>query len=406
MKGPLVDKPSETFAGRSWLENFPDPDRVLAEKLVDSLEIHDHVKVLNAIHSKLIEMFQDQPHRLPCVLIPIRSQEDLKPIPVTGHVAYATFDPGANLPVLAGSEADVGNVIRTLTEERPDEFLPPATDIYTLKKLKVRSMALVTDYCGSGKQATSFADTFLRNRTLASWISARNLEISVLAYASSLSGINSLRAKKGITFHTVIAARSIDLANWSPEQRQRIVDLCLRYSDPESTNPPLGYKDSFGLHLTNLRVPNNLPQILIRSGGDWPGLFPGRSIPLDFYRQLNSYDPPVSLEGILRNNRGGVIAERVTERERPIPGLRALAFLHLLSIGLSEQTALNMLKLSEAEQVELRTSLISMGLITLDCALTQSGHDELKRNSWKAFKPPRARTHRGNYVEYIPTQLR
>lgn len=401
-----ASRPSETDAGRRWLSNFPAADRASAELLIDSLEIHDHVKVINGLRAALtrrLETFADQ---FPAVLIPIRSKVDLPVLPDGEHTAYDTYDPGAGLPVLPGSEADIGSLIRDLTTEYPNDFLPPDLGIEDLRSRKVRSLILVTDYCGSGKQAIRFADTFIRNRTLASWISTRLLSVNVLAYASSLRGIGRLSDKKGISFQTVIAANSIELANWNSIQRNHIVELCSKYAEEGCSDEALGYEASFGLHLTNLRVPNNLPQILIRGEGSWLGLFPGRSIPVDFSEQLLSYEAPLSLEQMLQNNSAARIAERITERDRPVPGLRALAALQLLNLGIPPLKVFNMLKLSPIEQTVLQTSLIAMGLITLEYSVTESGMRELKRNRWKGFKPPRTRQRRQTYVEYIPTQLR
>lgn len=403
-----AEKPSETSVGKKWLANFATEDRETARLLIDDLEIKDHSEILTELRRELLQWAEESSQAFPAVLIPIRSQEDLPALHAEEkHVAYETFNPGAGFPVLPGSEADIGAVIRGIISSRPSKFLSPELTLDSLRQSKVRSIMLLTDYCGSGKQASQFVDTFTRNRTIASWVSSGHVAIKVLAYASSLGGYHVLGEKRGVEFRSLNVARSIEMVTWSAQDRARVVELCEKYADSSIKDQgALGYKESFGLYLSNQRVPNNLPQILIRKEGDWPGFFPDRGFDPKLFHELRTYEPSLSLVEALSSNGGKAVASSSSVWARPVPALRALFVLQLLTSGVPESKIFAMLKLGEDGERLLRTSLIALGLIDFDGNVTDSGTKELERSSWRGYKPPRLRNRFSGPVDYIPTQLR
>jgi len=404
MKPVTANKPSETTAGQKWLEHFATADQSVAVRLIDSLEIHDHVEIMSDLKNELTLRSVDSPDLFPAGLVAIRSLEDLPAAPT--HVAYDTYNPGLSFASLPGSEADIGAMSRGLVDNSPELFLSPELDISELKHKAARSLLLVTDYSGSGKQAARFAATFTQNSTIASWISYKLISIHVLSYASSLAASQLLRQQKHVTFQTITTAKSAHSANWSMDQRAEIEELCVKYADPSLPEQALGYGDSFGLYLSNFRVPNNLPQILIRAHGAWPGLFPNRSLPDGFYKELPSYRPALSLPQTLRNLGAEDIAVKLESSRRPVPGLRALAALHLLDYGMTDDQVFGMLQLSDADLDKLKTTLMFLQLIDIDFRVTKAGRQELSNARRTGFKPQRYKHEPSGPVDYLPTQLR
>ncbi len=398
--------PSETTAGQAWLEHFVGKEHEAAKALIDSLEIHDHAEVINGLKTHLSELLKVSPTHFPAGLIPIRSLEDLPKSINTQPVAYKTFQPGFPFSPIPGSEAEIGSLFRGLIKNSPEMFLSPELDIHELKEKKARSLFLVTDYSGSGKQAQRFAETFTQNSTIASWISLGILQIHVVSYASSLAAGQLFRNERHISFRTITTAKSASSANWSLQQREDIKSLCVKHASSSSPMEPLGYGKSFGLYLSNIRVPNNLPQILIRDGGKWPGLFPNRELPEGFYEELRSYQPHVSLTQTLRNMGASDIANKLEESNRPVRGLRALAVLHLLDHNIAEDQVFAMLKLPENNLKLLKSTLISLGLMTLKNRVTEAGKRELSYARRSGYKPSKFHHNTSTPLDYIPTQLR
>jgi hypothetical protein len=401
-------KPSLTTAGSKWVEMFGDAFKEPASLLIDSLEIHDQTRVLNSIIQKIRFIASNGPDPQPILLIPIRSMEDLPLIEsdLEEHVAYKTFNPGSSFPALPGSEADIGGVIRTLVQADPEVFLSPEITLDELRERKVRSICLVTDYSGSGNQALRFAQAFMRNSTIASWISYGFVKINIVSYAASLDASALFRNQKHVHFWTSAVVKSAASADWSEEQRTGILDFCVSNADTVDNNLPLGYGGSFGLYLTNLRVPNNLPQVLIRSGGNPPGLFAGREMPAEFYKELPVYTPAPSLDRLLRNLGAEDLADLLLDETRPIRALRTLATLHLLDYGIPSAQIDAMLGLDEHKSLELRSSLIALECMTLDGFLTKRGRVELKRARHRGWLPRGSKHTHSGAVPYIPSQLR
>lgn len=397
-----------TGRGRYWISQFAEADQSIAALLIDSLEIHDHAEIMKSIGEQVRGLVNSNPENTPVALVPIRSIEDLPEL-ADGrleHVAYQTFDPGASYPSLPGSEAEIGGLIRGLIDGDRSNLLSPEASLSQLRAVKARKFCLITDYSGSGKQASRFARTFKSNTTIASWISYRLMEINVVTYAASLEASEIFQNDRHVNFQTQIFAKSARSADWSASQRQRINQLCQDYANEDEQYPALGYGDSFGLYLTNLRVPNNLPQILIRAKGHHPGLFAGREVPNDFFNELRSYNPSPSLDRTLRNLGAEDLADHLEAETRPVRGLRALAALHLLDYGMSEEHVYAMLGVSASKLIDLKTSLIALGCISLDGRLTKRGKAELQHARRKGLARPKYRHKPAPPVPYEPTQLR
>lgn len=402
-----VTRPSETSAGRSFVDHFEEKDQSTARLLIDSLEIHNFSHILNALREEVSQAVGTRDGS-PAILIPIRSQEDLLELPGgADHIAYRTFQPGAGFSPMPGSEGEIGSIISSLTMEEPERFFPPTLSLDEIRAQKIRTIILLTDYCGSGNQALRFARSFIRNPRVASWLSSGHLKLRVQSYASSSGAVDLFSREKGVTFSTLVAAKSGPATNWSSTQSEDVRSLCLTHAVSEIPESPLGYKDSFGLYLSSYRVPNNLPQILIRSGGPWPGLFPARRVPASFGSELTSYVPRSSVAQVLSNLGETELARFVEKAGRPLRVGQGLAAISLLEKGRSEREVMNLIGVGEEAWQQLRSTLIALNLVDYGLQLTDSGQAELKRSRlWLVRGSGEKNAGSRAPVEYLPTRLR
>lgn len=274
----------------------------------------------------------------PAVLIPALSIEDLPRLaPGDRHVAYRTFAPGDPIPALAGSEAFVGNLLRDLAGARPrsggqEAWLPPTTKLEEARRRRIRSIVFVADYAGTGNQLVRFAEMFPRNATLRSWRSFGLLRMHAVAYAASLAAMRALELSPAVDkSHAEITAPSFATAQWSPDERGRIEELCRKYA--MSKRGALGYRSGMGLFVTDVSVPNNIPAILWQEGGGWRPFFSGRRVYPEFALELSGYVPPRDL-GLLVGSVGQRrLAARLASPARPTRHADLLAVLALVEAG-------------------------------------------------------------------------
>lgn len=399
--------PSATAAGMSWIAEFDEADRGTAALLLDSLEIQDQAVVETQVRELIRKLVVDQ-KGAPAVLIPVQSLEDLPPLVkgTGGHVAYETFNPGDALPVLSGSESIVGAMIRELIAWHGDQFIEPTASIDQLKVMKVRKILLVTDYCGTGTQALRFAKTFKANTTIASWISYKKIELEVVAFAASADAVKLFETEKSVSLSTRVFGKSASTAGWSFDERSKIESFCRKYAGSDSQG--LGYKGSFGLFLTNRRVPNNLPDVLIDKTVRPTPLFAGREFPESLMNQLSGgrYLVRTPRETLLRNIGAPAVAAALDQQTRPLRGASALAVMTLINAGVDEDYAFAIIENDHASAQRLKATLISLALLSLDGVLTRKGEKELKFATRKLLGHRKHNYVSPPSVEYVPTQLR
>ncbi|WP_426593821.1 phosphoribosyltransferase-like protein [Cellulomonas sp. McL0617] len=291
----------------SWLSNFPDQDRDTARLLLDSVRIASSDEIRSGIQSLLGE----QRFRLPAVLIPVRSMEDLQlkapsegGRPRDSAVAYEDFLPGSPLAVTPGSEGFIGTLIRDLTgssvSRRGRGWLHPLASLDELEQFRCRTLIFVSDYAGSGDQMTRYIASFLRNPRIRSWRSFGWIRVAAVTFAQSRSAGVALSALAH-DVHSCEPARSISTAGWDWATQTRVEALCRKYAGSKQVRQALGYGASGGLFVSSVSsIPNNLPWILRRRGANWKAFFEGRSFPPDLLEQVGSYQPPAELPAVVQ----------------------------------------------------------------------------------------------------------
>ncbi|HEY3558725.1 MAG TPA: hypothetical protein VGL05_14735 [Kribbella sp.] len=408
-----IDRPSLTRRGQRWLQNFAGDERSTAELLLDSLEIISATELQRGLRDGL----SDLTTRLrpgPTVLIPALSIEDIRAEPNADgtHVAYRTFDPGSPIGVTPGSEALAGNAIRDLTGDSPGDepspraWLHPGTSIATLRESRCRNLVLVTDYCGSGRQASDFARTFVRNPTIRSWRSFHWLRIIVTAFAASDAASRRLRRDPNVDdFITLRPAASFATARWTDAEAADIKDLCRKYVARRSRKYALGHKGSAGLFAMQTGVPNNIPLVLRQQSAGWHSFFEWNKFPQDLAADLASYSQVRDLTQVAAASNQLRLSEVIKSGRLNNPAAELAATLAILSYGRHDVIALAHKLNKPVPRIErLLKFLMSSGLVTSDHDLTPAGRRELQA----AKRLPRTVTAHleGDDSPYYPQRLR
>ncbi len=110
-------RPSETTAGRRWLQNFTEPDRPTAAALVDSLRFVELSTMYRLLPALLESLMPDGSIPAPALVIPERSLKefDIHAGDRETAVAYVDFHPGAPLSSTHGSDAFVADILSQFT---------------------------------------------------------------------------------------------------------------------------------------------------------------------------------------------------------------------------------------------------------------------------------------------------
>lgn len=195
-------------------------------------------------------------------------------------------------PELPGSEAIVANVLKGVQRQRASEqALLPALDLPSMRSRKVRTVLLVDDFSGSGSRLLSYEVALRRHATMRSWASGGYLEFHVVAYAATQAAIRRLERRFGASnVHIVHPCPTFASAGWSPEQLAEIEALCMggkrkarrpRRRGPPSLDFSFGFQNSRALIAFEHTAPNNLPQVMWKTGHGWNSLFEGKAVPRD-----------------------------------------------------------------------------------------------------------------------------
>jgi hypothetical protein len=190
------------------------------------------------------------------------------PVPVPQGKPYARE---------TGSEGTIATLITGLARAEPQRFLDhPGPD--AIRKHKVRSYVVVTDFIGSGRRACANLEGAWQIRSFKSWHSFGLLRFEVVAYSGSLAGIREVeRHPSGPRVRIHCGCPVID--DLEPVMREKITDFCRRHAPRKlpDDRTPLGYGNAGALIAFDHGIPNNAPLLLHTDGPNSVPLFPRRS---------------------------------------------------------------------------------------------------------------------------------
>lgn len=379
-------RPSETRAGRAWLGNFHATDVDAATVLIDSLRF----VTLSTLRTKLRELLDrlvaDEKVATPVFVLPERKLEHfgVSEVQRTTAVAWLDFQPGAPVSVTPGSDGFVGMILRDFARagdhrHRPDDtWIAPDADIEELRDARCRSIFIVTDFVGTGRQVEDLARSLAQHPTIRSWRSLHLVTIHVAAFAAQRSGLERLHTSRWVDHaHIVETAPTLKSKITDQEARERVEQLCLTYCQLRRSLA-LGYGESGGLFVTERGAPNNIPAILWQGRSGWFPLFPWSQVPEDFASELGEHRTAEGLEALALR-----VGQARLGRNVRLGSMRSFSrdLLQVLTLNASGTTGIpavaDAMSIDVLTAEALSSTLAAWGFVDASGRITAEGRSEL-----------------------------
>lgn len=178
-----------------------------------------------------------------------------------------------------GSEGIVANIItQFVRSNRELAFDHPGPDL--IREKKIRRFILVTDFIGSGDQASRYLQSAWRISSVKSWKSGGFLDLEVVAFSASQVGLSKLEKHPSKPTVSIVEACPT-VFDYDAYGESDLAKLCMRYGpkDYESGSiPSLGHSDIGALIAFSHGMPNNAPRLFHKKGRNWTPLFIGRVV--------------------------------------------------------------------------------------------------------------------------------
>ncbi|MFG1287868.1 phosphoribosyltransferase-like protein [Xanthobacter versatilis] len=400
---------------QQWLRQFLAADAVDAAALLDAMLLLNEEQVSAAIRSQLYALADGRSGRRRRVALYAEREmgqsaffQSTVTLDAKGRRHYRAVGragPPAVKPLRGGmrvgSEGLVGFVISQAKEARPTIFMnQPGPDLLRGKTAPAGTMALVTDFIGSGSRVRSMLDALWAVPTVRAWRSRGWVDFCVVAAAGTEAGITSVqrhRLRPDVRVEHV-APTIVKAGDW--RQADRWFSLINRYGpDTGRGASRWGFGKTAALVAFNYRLPNNTPALLHQSTSTWRALYDGPA-PDDLRPAFG-----------LRRMSDVITSAAVSMGVRITPGLAEpdAATVLVLSamrgrwwrgkeIALSERTGM-----TTPDVMEIVLRALRAKLITNRGRLTDAGHQMLEAARRLERKRPSIAT---STVPYYPSELR
>lgn len=392
------DALSKTNTGKAWLKNFHGADRGAARSLLNSLTLINLDEVSELIQEQLSELALERSGKRKAVAVYTEREFQEKQAFETKQIkkadgsirerAIGSKGPPAVKPirggVRVGSEGTLSSLIAQTVKKHPRVLInTPGPERFRSENSPVSTIAIVTDFIGSGTRLLTMLNKFWNVKTVKSWHSTKLVDFVVVAAAATSKGAAAVRShtsrpdvRVGRTVPTLDSSRFLQLYwDWS--------NLLQKFSEDDPDDDYIwGYKDSAAMVLFSYGIPNNAPSILWKATGAIKPLYVGNipsELRLLFWSGSKSeqveraarerghqLDPSVDIKDqivllVLQELRGRFTGQKHYERK-----LRALS---------------ESLSLTEADIREAVNIAYLRKLITSNGRLTEQGYDELRAQS-------------------------
>ena len=146
-----------------------------------------------------------------------------------------------------------------------------------MRKSKVRHIVLLDDVVGSGERLRQFLWAFFSNKTIRSWVSGKQVSVSVVCYGFSESQRENLSKDwrvDRIRYRQLLPAGS---PLWNCDEQNEVKRICADYARLTKRKWwRYGFNDAFTFIAFEHKIPNTNPAILWARGKEWKPLFPLR----------------------------------------------------------------------------------------------------------------------------------
>lgn len=295
-----------------------------------------------------------------------------------------------------GSEGLIAFTISQVTEAWPRIFAnQPGPDRIRARR-PISTLAIVTDFIGSGHRVARVLDKFWRVESVKAWVSLGYLDFKVVAAAGTPIGIESIR---GHRLEPEVLVDYIAPTIFDARRSDRWLKLLDTYGPQPGAVDAAGYEQVGSLIAFSYRMPNNVPAMIRLSGNGWRSLYNGPA--------------PESLRQAFGLNEPGEMLKRAAEAlgvklDEALSANDAELVLALTAIGsrwapeesnaIAEQTGLSVRRLAV-----IRQDAIRMGLLRVDGRLTEQGQVTRRTGLRLERQRPTIPT---SDIPYYPMQLR
>ena len=178
-----------------------------------------------------------------------------------------------------GSEGIVANIItQFVRSNRKIAFDHPGPDL--IREKKIRRFILVTDFIGSGSQASRYLQSAWRLSSVKSWKSGRFLDFEVIAFSASQVGKSKIERHPSDPKVSIVEACPT-VFDYDQYGDTDALALCLKYGPKDSecrSISRLGHSEIGALIAFSHGMPNNAPRLFHKKGRGWTPLFMERVV--------------------------------------------------------------------------------------------------------------------------------
>ena len=389
----MIDALSKSKTGRDWLKNFETADRATARALLDSLQLINLDEVSELIHELLENLAFKRSGKRKSVALYVEREFQEKLIFDVEHIkkadgstrerATGNKGPAPVKPirggVRVGSEGSVSSLIAQAVKKHSGIFVnTPGPNRFRSKRKPISTIAIVTDFIGSGSRLLSMLDKFWNVKTVRSWHSTGLIDFVVIAATATEDGASTVSnhiTRPDVRYGRTIPTMYSSLFETHYFDWDKLLEK-LTSDDPDDAYIR-GFLDSAAMVLFSYGIPNNAPSILWKQTKNTQPLYEGNA--------------PVELRGLFwsgsRNEqveraaleRGHKLDPTVDVKEQII-----LLVLQEMSGQFSEKKVRELsqrLSLSNSDILEALKVAYFRKLIQSNGRLTEKGYSELKAHN-------------------------
>ena len=397
----------DTEQGKQWLEQFEEPDKETAIFLASELTLINHTEFCVGLQKKLETLADSFKGNVGFWAIKELDEDNNISLSENEKKTVDLIE----LLSEQGSEAIIYKMIRDICKNYHEKYLNHPK-IEQLRATKSDAIIFVDDFIGTGTRVEQFLDRFWSERTLVSWLSGKQIEFHVVAYAGTETGKRRIEKHKSKPkVHLIMDAPSLYSMAWSTKRKLKVIELCEKYgriANKERKNMCLGYQSSMVMLVFSHGCPNNAPLILWTNGSSkktWKALFPNRKIGPEmasvFPNEMAGQDSQKILRAIGQQNLANSTAYSQYNIFSPI----ILTALALIAMGKRKRSTLSHclgLNISDCESII--NICLKNGFIDNRNFITEKGLAEIRAAKKSKIKKQFTLEKGADY--YYPKQLR
>ncbi len=380
------------------MKNFATADRAAARSLLDSLTLINLDEISELVQEQLSELaLQREGKRKAVALYTEREFQEKQAFDTQqmknadGSIRERAIGRKGPPPVKpirggvrVGSEGTVSSLIAQTVRKHPGVLInTPGPDRFRSKRSPISTIAIVTDFIGSGNRLLSMLDKFWNVRTVKSWNSTKLIDFVVIAAVATSEGAAAVASH--ITRPDLRVGRTVpSLISSKFEQHYLEWEKLLEKISKDRPDDEYvwGYEDSAAMVLFSYGIPNNAPSILWKAAGSIKPLYVG-NIPSELRPLFWAGSKSVQVERAARERGHELDATMDVKEQMILLVLQELRgrFTQRKHYEKKIRELSERLSFPEADIREALNVAYLRKLITGEGRLTELGYDELQAQS-------------------------